>query len=281
MANKPKNQAASQKKPTQEVATRKSTAVSTSSQLQQSLKSRIKKDAGKGLSTNMADNIVPLVYVLQAQSPQALKRNPKYIEGAEAGMLWLRNNADPLVDGEEGFLFQPCYFWSGFIEWQPNRGGFVARHDTKPSGVVMKEVKGDDGKTSKKMVTPAGNILVESKEYAGLILGRGAPMGYVLPMSGSNLSVAKEIMTRLNAKLDDDGDKLPLWWTVLRIKSKFRQKDENSWFSFDFEEAREIQSEEEYAQGQRLHDAFYSGAKRAEDADDGASSTVQDADADI
>jgi hypothetical protein len=34
------------------------------------LADRIKADAGKGVSSSQADNIVPLIYILQALSPQ-------------------------------------------------------------------------------------------------------------------------------------------------------------------------------------------------------------------
>lgn len=232
--------------------------------LQKSLKDRIKKDANKGLSTNMSDNIVPLVYVLQAQSPQTQKRNEKYVEGAEAGSLWLRNSADPIVDGEEGFDFQPCFYWRGFIEWQPNRGGFVARHNSKPEGTKVKKIKNDKGDEVEAMVTPAGNILVESMEWAGFVLGRGAPMGYVIPCSGSNRGFSKELMTALNNRFDEDNNKLPAWWNIVRIKSKYRTNDKGSWFMFDFDpEIGEISTEEDYIRGQRLNAAFEGGEKQA------------------
>lgn len=235
----------------------------TSVSLQQSLKDRIKKDSGKGLSTDMSDNIVPLVYVLQAQSPQAQKKNPKYVPGAEEGALWLRNSSDPIVDGEEGFLFQPCFFWKGFVEWRPNREGFVARHASKPVGTERREVKDEKGNKVTREFTKDGNVIVESKEWAGWVLGRGAPMGYVLPCGGSNLSFSNELMTYLNQQLDDDGNKLPSWYNIVRVKTKYRTNDKGSWHMFDFSPEREIETEEEYVRGQRLHEAFSSGAKQA------------------
>ena len=62
----------------------------------------MEKDAGKGVSTAQEDNLVPLIYVLQANSPQVNKRDERYIEGAEPGDFWLRNAPQPIVKGAEG-----------------------------------------------------------------------------------------------------------------------------------------------------------------------------------
>jgi hypothetical protein len=104
------------------------------------LRERIAQSTGKGVSKDASDNLVPLIYVLQELSPQAQSRDPRYIEGAVAGNFWLRGMDPPLVDGEnEGMLVQPCYFNKVVIEWQPNRGGFVARHDTMPEDAQQVE----------------------------------------------------------------------------------------------------------------------------------------------
>src|SRR3972149_2403505 len=68
----------------------------------------MKADAGQGISTAPEDNLVPLIYVLQATSPAVKKGDPSRIDGAEAGDFWLRNSSEPIVRGEDGLLFQPC-----------------------------------------------------------------------------------------------------------------------------------------------------------------------------
>ena len=43
------------------------------------------KYAGKGISDRQEDNIVPLVYLLQSNSPQTQKGSDKYVKGATGG----------------------------------------------------------------------------------------------------------------------------------------------------------------------------------------------------
>src|SRR4051812_20868508 len=74
-------------------------------------------DAGQGVSTSVEDNLVPFVGILQAQSPQVLKRNPKYVEGAEASDIFL-TSLNRYWKGETGILFQPCAFGREFVEWR-------------------------------------------------------------------------------------------------------------------------------------------------------------------
>ena len=65
-------------------------------------------DAGRGVSSSADDNIVPIIYLLQANSPATKKSNPNYVEGAVAGDIWKRNSIHKhLVKGEEGLIFQP------------------------------------------------------------------------------------------------------------------------------------------------------------------------------
>ena len=241
--------------------TSKAVAMKSGGSVMTSLKARIRQDAGKGVSTDQSDNLIPLVYILQAQSPQALKKDPAYINGAEAGSIWLRGASDPIVDGEEGFLFQPCYFAKCWIEWKPNREGFVARHAERPSDA--KQVKEKDEKGNERLVwkSKAGNLLVESREHVGLVLGRGAPMGYVIPFSGSGHTVSRGWMTLMNGKVEDD-TKLPSWCYIYRLKTRFRSNDKGSWYLFEVLEERPIDTEEEYMRGKALHDAFASGAKQ-------------------
>src|SRR5262249_44679698 len=44
---------------------------------------KLEKAANKGLSKDAADNLVPLVYILQKMSPQVEERDPRYIPGAK------------------------------------------------------------------------------------------------------------------------------------------------------------------------------------------------------
>src|SRR6187455_2604541 len=76
------------------------------------------------------DITLPRIEVLQALSPQIKRNDPKYIPGAEQGMIF--NTVSGELYGSE-ITFVPIVFRKEWIIWQ-NRdsgGGFVSTHPTE------------------------------------------------------------------------------------------------------------------------------------------------------
>jgi hypothetical protein len=238
-------------------------------------------DAGQGLSTDQADNLVPLVYILQGLSPQVMKGNAARIEGAEAGDFWLRNASEPIVSGEQGLIFQHCFFDKDWVEWQPNRGGFVARHRNLPTEAVT-EV---DAKNPNKInfIMPSGNEVVETRYHVGLVWNSGTPTPYIIPLSSTGHAASRAWMFNMNSK-QHNGKTVPSWACLYLIKTKSRTNAFGSWFTpevFDYKgpgtaliAARAklyvVDSMEAYDRGKDLNEAFATGAKVAEAPDSGA-----------
>lgn len=76
------------------------------------------------------DIILPRIDVLQAISPQVKKKDPKYIEGAEQGMVF--NTVSNELYGDS-LLFVPVMFQREFIVWQDrdSGGGFKGAFRTE------------------------------------------------------------------------------------------------------------------------------------------------------
>lgn len=185
------------------------------------------RDAGQGVSTSMDDNLVPLVYVLQPLSPQCDRRSPQYVEGAEAGDIWLRNappghevikanfeNAKAAGKTGFGLLAQPCYFYRDVVEWVPRAegggggAGFVARHDVPRAQDVKGAKQGLNRKTGKPdpnaWTTADGeNDLVETRNHALLLYVGGRALPYLLPLTSTGHSVSRAWMSKMNDKLMD------------------------------------------------------------------------------
>lgn len=226
----------------------------------------LEQDAGVGLSTRMEDNVVPLVYLLQANSKAALKGHDKYVPGAEGGSIWLRNaeQSESLIDGEKGMVFLPCYFSKCWIEWMPDRGGFVTRHSDKPTQARLVDKEGDDGTMRKVWEMPNGNIVSESREFSGFVKKDGAMLPYTIPLSGSGHMVGKNWMTTMNNQKTPKGTPLPIYSYYWRLRTKLRTKGENSWYTFDITRDAPITTMEERNLAKALHDAFESGAKTSD-----------------
>ena len=225
------------------------------------------EDAGKGISTAPDDNVTPIIRLLQALSAQVKKNNPSYVKGAEAGDIWLKDNPSgkSLVKGEVGILFQPCYFYKDVIEWRPldDGGGFVRRWDAIPRDAE----EHTDEKTGRVFYTRNGNELVDTRNHPGFVIDEetGEASPWVLPMKGSNHQVSRAWMPLMQAKRLPSGKKAPAWFWVWRVKTRSKVNAAGQdYYVFDVEEVREIETDEEYARGKAVYEAFDSGVKRAE-----------------
>lgn len=224
---------------------------------------KAKSDVGKGTSQSQDDNLVPLIYVLQAQSPQVQTRNPEYIDGAVAGDIWLRNAAEPIVKGEEGFLFQPCFFSKDWVEWKPNRGGYAGRHDTRPADAVERPDPQDPER--KLWMRPNGNIVQETRYHIGFVIDEktGAAFPFVIPFKGSGHTVSRQWMFMMNGKsIPGVEGPAPSWSCYYRLKTKFKSNTKGEFFVLDPEDAGWVETEADYQRGQKLYEGFATGAQK-------------------
>jgi hypothetical protein len=229
------------------------------------LASSIKEDAGKGVSMAAEDNLVPLIYVLQSNSPQVNKRDPDYVEEAEPGSLWLRSSGMPAINGETGILFQPCHFSKDFVEWDPaSRGRFQGRHLKMPADA--RQIPSE--KNPKKLIwrRENGNDVIETRYHIGYVLfedGR-PPMPYVIPFSSTGHTVSRGWMTLMGAKQLPGAGRAPSWACVYRLTTRQRTNDAGTWFVISVADAGWVQSAEDYNRGKALHESFERGEKGIE-----------------
>jgi hypothetical protein len=233
----------------------------THSSLPEFLQSVAVADAGKGTSQSQEDNIVPLIYVLQSNSPAAKKNSSNHIPGAEAGDIWKRNSLTrEIVPSQEGIIFQPCYFEKVWIEWRPNRGGFVATHSQRPID-AQEQIINVEGKERKAWVRTNGNLVVETRQHMGF--ADGEP--YVIPFSSTGHTVSRTWMQMMNQARIPGSDKIaPSFAKRYKLTTIERTKDSNSWFVFKVEDAGWVENVQEYERGKALHEAFAKGEKKVE-----------------
>ncbi len=220
------------------------------------------EDAGKGVSFAQDDNIVPIIYLLQANSPATKKSNPSYVDGALPGDIWKRNSIHkPLVKGEEGMLFQHCYFQKMWIEWRPNRGGLAGVHNDKPADAKQVEIM-NDGKPKLVWVRDNGNHVVETRQHIGFAEGET----FVIPFSSTGHTVSRTWMQMMGQQYIPGTTKIaPAWAKVYRLTSVEKTKGTDSWFVLKAEDLGDKGwvSKDQYMKGKLLHDAFAKGEKKA------------------
>lgn len=192
--------------------------------------------------TNRDDFLMPMLYVLQPTSPICAKN-----DDARPGML-LNTSNEALYPadkgkGHKGITFVPCYPQHQFVEWKPDRGGFVASHAPDSKLVQDMKAKGEFGK----MVLPNGNELVDTFYLYGLIVPedeREEPEMMVVPFSSTKIKPYKKLMTRLSS-IRVGGRPVPLFAHRVRMQTVFESRDAGD--SYNFELSLDGASREEAA----------------------------------
>jgi hypothetical protein len=265
------------KAPTREIAeVKKSTAVA----IADDVRAMMEQDSGVGVSTDAADNIVPLLYLLQAQSPQCLAQKQECIKPgvngnktAVAGNIWPRGSKT-LIDGEtDGLLVQLCHFRKAWVEWRPERGGYAGEHATRPDIAEWIEDPKKPGKG--KWTLPSGNVVVETRYHVVLVhdeaIAGGAPTPFVIPMSSTNHTAARQWMTDIGRKRVPGTDKrASLWAYMWRMTTIPKSNDDGDWYGWAIEdggpEGEELLCSDvaAYKIARQLHEDFEKGVKHAD-----------------
>lgn len=225
----------------------------------------LKADAGKGVSSAQEDNLTPLIYILQSNSPTAQKRSPEYIEGAEPGSIWLRNSPDPIVAGEEGIIFQPCFFEKEWVEWivRDDGGGYVGRYDELPEVAESKPDPKNPNRT--RYLMPNGHEMIETRKHSGFVIREsGLVMPYTIPFTSSGHTVSRQWMSMMKFKQMPGVGSAASWASYYRLRTKQRSNAAGTWFVFDVSDAGWVPTKDDYSRGKALHEAFSSGSRKSE-----------------
>ena len=131
------------------------------------LTSMFEQDANTSFSNMGSDDFaLPFLRVLGQLSPETNKRDAKYVEGAEAGMIF-NTVTKQLYDGEKGVNVIPCHYKREYVEWSDRGEGTTApvQIHSVESGII-KEAKRD---ASYKDRLPNGNYLENTASYFVLL----------------------------------------------------------------------------------------------------------------
>jgi hypothetical protein len=219
------------------------------------------EDEGKGVSFKPEDQLIPLIYVLQSNSPVCDKRGENYIEGAEPGHFWLRNSINPIADGLEGISAIPIVMQRTWIEWLPMRQGFVARHPEPPADMINRMIRGDDGRERQISVRESNdNIIQDTREF--FLKVNEQP--YVLPCTGTKHSFARNWQTMFHQfRNPKTGGVLPAFARKYQLTTIPMSNASGKWFGLKFQDLGPI-GKDEYLAAKAFYASVMSGEKKAE-----------------
>lgn len=223
-----------------------------------------------GYSTKSDDSLVPILAILQDNSAEVKKKHSKYVDGAEPGDLIIRSlgRVFKMGDNIPPIVVQPAGFDHVWVEWQgePGEGAPVGQFafENKPSEAV--ETDDPQNPDRKMWRMPSGNRLVDTRyHYVNILTEDGGAMAAVIPMSGTNHTTSRSWTAQMKQHLiPGRHTKAPSFFRQYGIKTKFRQRGEQSWFNYTVTDLGWITDEGTLRAGMALLKGITEGALSVE-----------------
>ena len=202
------------------------------------------EDANTSFSNMDSDDYaLPFLRVLGQLSPECNKRDAKYVDGAEPGMIF-NTVTKQLYDGEAGVNIIPCYYKREYVEWSDRGEGTtapVAIHSVD-SGII-KEATRD---ASYKDRLPNGNYLENTASY--FVLTEDYEQA-LITMKSTQLKVSRTWNSMMNTiKLKGkNGLFTPASYShVYNISSVQQSNDKGTWFGWNVTKIGPVQDKNLY-----------------------------------
>ena len=220
-------------------------------------------DAAKGLGNiGQQDLALPFLKILGQLSPEVNKRDGKYVEGAEPGMIYNSVSGD-LYDGAKGIDVIPAFYKLEYVEWKDRgegSGGPVAVHDS--SSDIMSQTKAD---ANFKDRLPNGNYVEKTASHFVIITG-DSPTTALISMKSTQLKISRKwnsMMSGIKLK-GKNGLFTPASFShIYRLKTTQMSNDKGTWFGWDVSKAGPITDTGLYQQAKTFSDNISKGSVKA------------------
>ena len=226
------------------------------------------EDAAKGLGKiGQEDLALPFLKILGQLSPEVNKRDGKYVEGAEPGMIFNSVTGD-LYDGVKGIDVIPCFYKLEYIEWKDRGdgpGAPVAIYDS--SSDIMSKTKAD---ANYKDRLPNGNYIEKTASHFVLIMGDN-PSTALISMKSTQLKISRKwnsMMSgiKLNGK---NGMFTPASFShIYKLKTTQMSNDKGTWFGWEVSKVGPITDQSLYGQAKAFSENISKGNVKAKHGED-------------
>ena len=221
------------------------------------------EDAAKGLGKiGQEDLALPFLKILGQLSPEVNKRDGKYVEGAEPGMIFNSVSGD-LYDGAKGIDVIPAFYKLEYVEWKDRgegAGGPVAVHDS--SSDIMSQTKAD---ANYKDRLPNGNYVEKTASHFVIITG-DSPSTALISMKSTQLKISRKwnsMMSGIKLK-GKNGLYTPASFShIYKLKTTQMSNDKGTWFGWEVSKVGPITDASIYQQAKTFSDSISKGAVKA------------------
>ena len=230
------------------------------------LASMFEEDANTSIGEMGSEDIaLPFLRVLGQLSPEINKRDAKYVEGAEAGMIF-NTVTKQAYDGEKGINIIPCYYKREFVEWSDRGQGTaapVAIH--QPGSEVVLSAKRD---ASYKDRLDNGNYLENTASYFVLTEDMQTAL---ISMKSTQLKVSRNwnsMMASIKLK-GKNGLFTPAAYShVYNLKTVEQSNDKGTWFGWSIQKVGPVQDKALYESAKSFEESVSKGDVKAKHGND-------------
>ncbi len=225
------------------------------------LASMFEEDKSGGMhGMDRDDFAMPFLRVLGQLSPETNKRDAKYVEGAEPGMIF-NTVTKQTYDGEKGLNIIPCGYKREYVEWSDRGEGTSAPVAIHPvsSGIIKEATRGADWKDR----LPNGNYLENTASYFVLTEDLQTAL---ISMKSTQLKVSRSWNSMMNSiKLKGkNGLFTPAAYShVYNLKTVQQSNDKGTWFGWNVTLIGPIQDKNLYESAKQFASSVSLGAVEA------------------
>jgi hypothetical protein len=180
-------------------------------------------------NATMEDYALPFLHVLQKMSPEVDKADPKYVEGAEPGML-MNSVTQELFDGAAGIIVIPVEFQKAFNIWVPRNsgGGFKGTGSTRDEAAQKQAALVESGFDKPTDIVDTSNhyILMRSKD--------GKLDAIVLSCTSTKMKASRSWMS-LMARVTINGKPAPMFAKKYALSTISQKNDKGTFFNIKAE----------------------------------------------
>jgi len=220
-------------------------------------------DAAKGLGAiGQEDLALPFLKILGQLSPEVNKRDGKYVEGAEPGMIY-NSVSGELYDGVKGINVIPCFYKLEYIEWKDRGEGLgapVAIYDS--SSDIMSKTTPD---ANYKDRLPNGNYIEKTASHFVIVAG-DSPSTALISMKSTQLKISRKwnsMMSGIKMK-GANGMFTPASFShIYKLKTTQMSNDKGTWFGWEVSKVGPVTDKGLYDQAKGFSDSISKGAVKA------------------
>ena len=221
------------------------------------------EDAAKGLGSIGQDDLaLPFLKILGQLSPEVNKRDGKYVEGAEPGMIF-NSVTGELYDGVKGLDVIPAFYKLEYIEWKDRGdgpGAPVAIYDS--SSDIMSKTKAD---ANYKDRLPNGNYIEKTASHFVIING-DSPSTALISMKSTQLKISRKwnsMMSGIKLK-GKNGLYTPASFShIYKLKTTQMSNDKGTWFGWEESKVGPITDASLYQRAKSFSESISKGAVKA------------------